>query len=433
MSAETNHHVDNSSSGALPPAPPPDKPVRPTGVSARQVLQRLPGIIRKANWRIIAVFVLAAIAIPVWRALEAHAKSEPTRSPAAPALAVPVCRVTREDLYIQVPVVAEFRPYQEVELHAKVSGYVSQMNVDFGDRVKAGQPLATLEVPELNAQLANAIAAERRAEAEYRAAATNYTRLAAVVKDNPNLVAQQDLDNAEAKDGTAEAGVAAAKAEVERYQTLVGYTHITAPFGGVITRRFVDPGALIQAGTASETQSLPLVRVSDNYHLRLDFPVEVKYVKDVHVGDPVDVRVESLGDRSFKGTITRSSLRVNQDTRTMTTEIEVPNPNLDLVPGMYARVMLPVERRPQALTIPIESVPPGQTSSVYVVNDRNEVEERPVRLGLDTPTKYEVLDGLKEGQMVITGRFSEVHPGQKVETRIVGPLAKDEAQIVREQ
>jgi RND family efflux transporter MFP subunit len=306
------------------------------------------------------------------------------------------------------------------------------MNVDFGDRVKAGQLLATLEVPELQAQLTNAIAVARRAEAEYRAAHTNYIRLIAVTKNNPNLVAQQDLDNAEARDGTSDAAVAAARAEVERYQTLVGYTHITAPFNGVITHRYADPGALIQAGTVSETQSLPLVRVSDNYRLRLDFPVEVKYVKDVHVGDAVEVRVESLGDESFTGTITRASLRVNQATRTMTTEIEVPNPNLKLVPGMYARVMLPVERHPQALAIPIEAVPPGQTNSVFVVNEQNVIEEQPVKLGLDTPAKYEVISGLKEGQLVVTGRFSEVRPGQKVDTRVVGALAKDETQMAQQ-
>ena len=425
MSTESNKHVDNSDPGAPPAAALPEEAIRPKGASARQVLHQLAGIARKMDWRILGAVLLAAIAIPVWRAVEAHAKPEAPQSSVSSTLTVPVGRVIREDLYVEVPIVAEFRPYEEVELHAKVAGYVSEMKVDFGDRVKAGQLLATLEVPELQAQLTDAIAVEHRTEAEYRGVHTNYTRLLKVFKENPNLVAEQDLDTSEAKDGTAEAAIAAAKAEVERYQTLVAYTRITAPFGGVITHRYVDPGALIQAGTASETQSLPLVRVSDNYRLRLDFQVEVKYVKDVHVGDKVTVLVESMGNRSFKGTITRSSLRVNGDTRTMPTEIEVPNPNLELVPGMYARVMFPVERHPQALAIPIEAVPPGQTNSVYVVNDQNEVEEQPVTLGLDTPTKYEVLAGLKEGQMVLTGRFSEVRPGQKVETRIDPALAKD--------
>lgn len=429
MSTDINPRPDNSPASSPPPTQEPDQA---TGTTAPKASKPLLGILRQVDWRIIGVLLLALIAIPVWRAIEPRANSGSLQNPASTeVLTVPVSEVTRQDLYIQVPIVAEFRPYEEVELHAKVSGYVSQMNVDFGDRVKAGQSLATLEVPELLAQLTNAVAVERRAEAEYRASHTNYIRLAKVVKDNPNLVAQQDLDNAEAKDGTTEAAVAAGKAEVERYRTLVGYTHITAPFAGVITHRYVDPGALIQAGTASETQSLPLVRVSDNYRLRLDFPVEVKYVKDVHVGDTVDVLVESLGDRRFKGTITRASLRVSEATRTMTTEIEVANPDLDLVPGMYARVMLPLERHSQALAVPIDAVPPGRTKSVYLVNDKNEIEERPVTLGIDTPSRFEVIAGLKEGEKVLTGRFSEVRPGQKVAIKIVESTANEEAEIAQ--
>ena len=433
MSTEINH---NSEKSKAPPSLPlaSTGPAEPTLTIAREASKPSGGILGKLDWRVIAVLLLVLIAIPVWRAIEPRAKSGPEQNPPlAELLTVPVSQVTRQDLYIQVPIVAEFRPYEEVELHAKVSGYVNAMNVDFGDRVKAGQLLATLEVPELQAQLTNAVAVEHRAEAEYRAAHTNYVRLAKVVKDNPNLVAEQDLDNAEAKDGTTEAAVAAGQAEVERYHTLVSYTRITAPFAGVITHRYVDPGALIQAGTASETQSLPLVRVSDNYRLRLDFQVEVKYVKDVRVGDTVDVLVESLGDRRFKGTITRASLRVNEVTRTMTTEIEVANPNLELVPGMYARVLLPVERHSQALAVPIDAVPPGRTNSVYLVNDKNEIEERPVTLGMDTPTKFEVLTGLKQGEKVLIGRFSEVRPGQRVEAKLVESPATEEAEIAQKR
>jgi len=373
----------------------------------------------------VTALLIGLLAVLVWRGISGHAKeTAPSTAAALVPPKVPVGRVTREDLYNEVPMAAEFRPYEEVELHAKVSGYVSQMNVDFGDRVKAGQLLATLEVPELLDQLHNALAVEQRAQADYRGAHLDYTRLLAVVKDHPNLVAQQELDTAQAKDGTAEAAIAAAKADVERYQTLVAYTKITAPFDGVVTRRYADPGALIQAGTASETQSMPLVRVSDNYLLRLDFPVSALWVKDIRVGDAVEVRVESLGGKSFTGAITRSTLRVNSDTRTMMTEIEVPNPNLELVPGMYAEVVLKVQRRPQALVIPIEAVPAGQTSSVYVVTEPGQIQERQVSFGINTPTKFEVTAGLKEGELVFVGRRSQVHPGEKVQPTLIDPLAQ---------
>jgi RND family efflux transporter MFP subunit len=193
---------------------------------------------------------------------EAHSQDQAPTAPAA--------RVQREDLSKIVPIPAEFRPYVEVELHAKVSGYLDKMNVDFGDRVKAGQLLATIEIPELHDELNNALAVERRADADYTNAHLDYTRLADVNKEHANLVAQQDIDAAQAKDNMAAAAVGAAQADVGKYRTLVGYTQITAPFDGVITHRYVDPGALVQAGTSTENTQ-PLLEISDNYHLRLDF------------------------------------------------------------------------------------------------------------------------------------------------------------------
>ena len=163
------------------------------------------------------------------------------------------------------------------------------------------------------------------------------------------------------------AAVEAAKSDVEKYQTLVGYTRIVAPFDGVITKRYADPGSLIQAGTASNTQAMPLVRVSDNMLLRLDFPVSVDYVHGIRLDAPVRVRVDSLGGRVLTGKIARFSDKVDDSTRTMVAEMEVPNASLELVPGMYASVVLKVDERPQALAIPIEALPAGG-KSVLVVN-----------------------------------------------------------------
>ena len=335
---------------------------------------------------------------------------------------VPVAKVERADLSRAVVIPAEFRPYQSVKLHAKVSGYLDQMNVDFGDRVKAGQVLITIEVPELHDELNNAIAVEHHAEADYTNANLIYTRMMGVNKEHPNLVAQQDIDTATAKNFEAEAAVNAAKADVGKYQTLVSYTNIVAPFDGVVTHRYVDPGALVEAGTAT-ANTQPLLEVSDNFHLRLDFPVSVDYVKDVRVGNTIHAKVESLNGKSFTGKITRANWMVNDETRTMTTEIEVGNPNLELVPGMYASASIPVDVHANTLAVPIEAVPPGETSSVYIVNSNNEIEERPVKLGIDTPTQYEVLSGLKEGELVLTGSRAQFKPGQKVEPKLINLLA----------
>jgi RND family efflux transporter MFP subunit len=336
--------------------------------------------------------------------------------------AVAVVRVAREDLSREVTIPAEFRPYQEVALHAKVSGYLEQIGVDFGDQVKAGQLLATLEIPELRDELNNAIATRSRAEADYTNAHVTYERLLAVDRSHPNLVAQQDLDTAAARDSATAAAIEAARADVEKYQAMVGYTRITAPFDGVITRRYADPGALIQAGIASDTQAMPLVRLSDNYRLRLDFPVSVDYVKDIRPGDSVEVRVDSLGGKMFTGKISRWTHQVDESTRTMTTELEVDNPKLEIVPGMYATVVLKVEQHPQALAIPIEAVAPGGRL-VCVVNSRNEVEERNITLGLETPTRYEVLSGLNDGDLVMLGNPGQLKPGQKVTVKMAGSTA----------
>ena len=362
--------------------------------------------------------VIGILVVRPWngraRAVAADAAREPV---------VAVARVDREDLFREITLPAEFRPYTEVDLHAKVSGYVKEMKVDIGDRVKAGQLLAVLEVPELREELDHALAAHRRAQAEYRDAHLAYTRLVAVNQDHPNLIAQQDLDTAEARDATAAGTVAASKADVDKDQTLVAYTRLTAPFAGVITKRYADPGSLIQAGTTSNTQAMPLVRVSDNTLLRLDFPVSVDYVPGIRLGAPVSVRVDSLGGRTFEGKIARFSDKVDDSTRTMVVEMELPNPSLELVPGMYATVMLKVDHRPHALAIPIEAVPAGGTS-VLLVNGSHEVEERAVKLGIETSARYEVLVGLQEGDLVMIGNPAQLAAGQQVEPRLTAPLAR---------
>jgi RND family efflux transporter MFP subunit len=368
--------------------------------------------------KILAAVVVVGV-IGLWLAHRARAQAPITPSEAnAPTAGV--AKVTREDLFKQVTMAAEFRPYVEVALPAKVTGYVSKMNVDFGDKVKAGQLLATIEVPELQAELDNAQAAEQKAQADYTNANLIYTRLNSVNQDHPNLVAQQDLDTAQANALTTTAVVAAAKANVEKYQSMIGYTQITAPFDGVITYRYADPGTLIDA------QGKPLVRVSDNYLLRLDFPVTVDYVKDVKLGDAVTVRVDSLNGKTFTGKISRFTHEVDDKTRTMITEIEVPNADLELIPGMYATVVLKVEKHGQALAVPTEAVGGEKTHTVYVVNHDNQIEERDVKLGLETPDKYEVLSGLQEGDLVVIGNRAGFQAGQKVEPKVIQLSLRDE-------
>jgi RND family efflux transporter MFP subunit len=331
----------------------------------------------------------------------------------APVPAVAVAAVRTKDLFSELTVQAEFRPYQEVELHAKVAGYLQRIDVDFGDRVKAGDLIAVLEVPELRDELDSAVAAEQSSEAAYKDAHLDNVRLVGVNRSQPNLVAQQDLDAADARDLSAAATVSAARAEVEKYRTLFNYTRITAPFDGVVTARYADPGALIQTANSSQTQSLPLIRLSENQLLRLDFPVSVTYAQDIAAGDPVEIHLEG-SDRVLHTSITRFTRRVSTDTRTMETEVEVPNPDLALIPGMYATVVLRLHRHPAALALPVEAVGDASHPTVFLVGPDFRIAQRDVRLGLETPTSYQVLSGLKEGDMVVVGNRSNVSPGEKV-------------------
>ena len=361
---------------------------------------------------------------------------------------VAVAKTALEDMSTVIVLTAEFKPNQEIDVMAKVAGYVKKISVDVGDRVQEGQLLATIEVPEMTddqtraqsmlnrseAELARTRDELKRAESSHNIAHLSYTRLSEVAKQKPGLVAQQEIDDAQSKDLVAEAqissarsGVAAAEqqvqvssAEVQKTKTLLDYTHVTAPFAGVVTRRYADTGAMIQAGTSSSTQAMPVVRLSENNRLRLILPVPESAVPTVHVGQKVDVRVPTLG-RSFPGVVARFAEKVSSATRTMDTEVDVPNPNLVLIPGMYAQANLTLDHRNRVLTAPIVAVDlAGNDASgqVVVVTPDNQLEIRKVQLGLQTDNKVEVRSGLREGELVVTGNRSTLRQGQQVRPKL---------------
>jgi RND family efflux transporter MFP subunit len=358
---------------------------------------------------------------------------------------VAVAKVTREGLSRQLELAAEFRPNQEIKVHAKIAGFVKEILVDVGDHVRAGQLLATLEIPELVEDLDQALAAVSRNEAEVRrakedlrrsessheAAHLSYTRLSSLIKSRPNLVAQQEIDDALARDRVAEAQVAGAqagmvaaeeqvrvsKANVNKVRTLQAYSRITAPFPGVISKRYADKGAMIQAGTASQSQAMPVVELSQDDLLRLVVPVPESVVPSVRIGTPVEVRVPTLG-RSYQGKVSRFTGRVEPATRTMETEVDVANRTLELKPGMYAYVTLSLDRRNNAVAVPLQAISSKQNkSTVLVVKESGILEERPVVLGIETPTRVEVISGLEENQLVVVGSRSQLKAGQVVDPK----------------
>ena len=364
---------------------------------------------------------------------------------AAPTVAA--AKVLRTDLTRALAVTAEFRPYQVIDVHAKVSGYVKRIYVDVGDRVKEGQLIAVLEIPELQDDVQTAEASVSKSQEEIRRAQADLertqsahevehlasSRLVDVSKTRPGLVAQQEVDDAVGRDRVAEAQVATAKATLltadqqlrvaqadrERVRTLFAYAQIKAPFAGVITKRYADTGSMIQSGISSQTQSMPLVTLAQDNLLRLVIPVPESAVSRIRLGSPVEVSVSTLG-KKFEGKVARFADQVDMATRTMHTEVDVPNPKGELVPGMYASASLVLNNERNALAVPVQALTRAEDGiTVLLIDKNNKLEERPVKIGVEAPDQVEILSGLAEGDLVVIGNRSQLQPGMAVQPKVI--------------
>jgi RND family efflux transporter MFP subunit len=368
--------------------------------------------------------------------------------PTATIPTVPVATVGTATLANDLRLTAEFLPYQDVDVMAKVAGYVKTISVDIGDHVQQGQVLAVLEAPEIQSDVARAKAgvaaaeanivtaqaAVQRAEATAGIAKLSYQRIQDVATKDKGLVPRQELDVAQSRQMEATAQLASAESSVEaakeakagadqeyvRAQTMMGYTTIRAPFAGVVTKRYASTGSMIQAGIASQTQAMPVVKIAQNNLLRLILPVPVNDVAGVKDGQAVDVNISSLG-RTLQGTVTRSADSVQTETRTMDTEVDVQNRDDSVVPGMYAEVHLHLAARPDVLSVPLDAVDGLGTSveQAYVVRD-GIVHLVTVKTGLQTPNRLEILSGLQEGDTVIVGRHTGLSDGERVDAQAAG-------------
>jgi RND family efflux transporter MFP subunit len=372
---------------------------------------------------------------------------------AAKAQVAPVVKVERKTLTSTLQIASEFIPYQQIDVYAKVSGYIQKLNINWGTHVKQGEVIAVLEVPELQQQvqeddatlrrsendLARAKQEELRVQSNYAVAHVTYTRMEGVWNSQPGLISREDLDVAQGKDSEANASVSAAQAALDaekqalaaaraalgRDQAMFSYAHITAPFDGVVTQLNAYTGALLPAGTSRSQGDLSLCRLSQNNLLRLVIPVPERSVQDVHIGDSIAVEVSAL-NKTFQGKVVRFSDQIDTTTRTMHTEIDVPNAKYVLVPGMYASVKLPIHTVSNALVVPIQAVQTSSESqgSVMVVQNGS-LQRRNVKLGLRTPTDLQIVSGVQEGQMVIFGEQSQYKPGDHVTPKIVQPPPAD--------
>ena len=403
---------------------------------------------RKRLW--FAVGALLVIVFLAWRWTErAPTEADDQKHPPGTSgdVVAAVARAERHGVGNTLTIAGEFKPFQDVDVHAKVAGYIKVIHVDVGDHVRAGQTLAILEIPELAAQLAGADASVRRSKEEIRraegdlaraqsahsAAHSAYTRLKQAAEARAGLVAQQEIDDSQAKDLEAEAQVSGssaalsaaqqqlqvAEASQKQYAALSDYSRIVAPFSGVVTARYADTGALIAAGTSSSTQSMPVVRLAEISKLRLVLPIPESVAAQIHLGDPVEARVQAL-NQDFVGKVSRFADSLDRQTRTMETQIDFDNRDGRLIPGMYAETRLSLREKKDALTIPLEAVTRnGDDATVFSVNSQNIIEERHVKLGLEDSVRVEVLSGLTDKDRVVIGNRSQFRDGQKIQPKDV--------------
>jgi len=362
-------------------------------------------------------------------------------------VSVGVVEVGRMPLDRTLRLSSELVPFQQIDIYAKESGFIKELPVDYGSRVKKGDLIATLEIPELEAQLKQDDAAIKNAAnmvthaekqldrvvAQHQVAHLEYTRLSTVAKQRPGLVAQQEVDDKQGLDLASEAQIEVTKATLESAQselqqaqarrvhdqTLFDYSKITAPFAGVVTQRYANFGTLVQAATGSAVQALPIVQLSEDDKYRLVIPVPESYVHFIRIGDLVSVSVPSL-NRTFPGRVSRTSVDVKEDTRTMHTEVDVLNPDHVLYPGLYVDATLTLERKSDAVAIPLQALNrSGDRTSVFVVNSSNIIESRPVTLGVQTADHVEVTSGLHEGEKIVVSDRSGLKAGQTVRPQAI--------------
>jgi len=248
-------------------------------------------------------------------------------------------------------------------------------------------------------------------------------------------VAQQEIDDAHAKDLEGEAQVASvraalssaqqqlemAQANQKQYGALANYSRIVAPFAGVITTRYADTGALIAAGTSSSAQSMSVVHLAQISKLRLVLPIPESMAGQIRVGNSVKVHVQAL-NQDIEGKVSRFANSLDLQTRTMETEIDFDNRDGKLIPGMYAETALTLAANKSALLVPLEAVAQnGSDVTVLAVNAGNVIEEKHVKLGMQGTTRVEVLSGLNENDRVIIGNRSQFRSGEKVAPKEVAP------------
>ena len=351
--------------------------------------------------------------------------ADTTASGATSITPVTVTQAQRRPLIRSLEMSATLRADQRADLFAYVSGYVMAVHVDIGSRVKKGDRLLEISVPEMGDELrrAAALLAAKRAHVAAAQAALDLQKITTRRQEElarEKAISQQALDEAmgkltqaQAQILVAESEVGVAQAELTRLETLVGYATIKAPFDGTITRRGFDPGAFVRS--AAEGEMRPLFSLADLRRIRVVLDVPETDAPFVRPQSPVDIVLPALAGRQIEATVTRTSVSLDASTRTMRVEVDLDNAEGRLSPGMYARVTVTLEAKENALLVPSQALRVnGDVTSVLVAR-AGVAEAIPVQTGYDDGRWTEILgDPLQPGDRIITAANSSVAPGSRV-------------------
>ncbi len=305
---------------------------------------------------------------------------------------VQATKATRRDLVYTITLPANISPFYQTTLYAKVSGYLKWIGPDKGDRVSKNQVVAIIDAPEVEEQYQQALS-------DFKIKKLTYERLAKVWKESPDVIAKQDVD-------VAEAAYHGAKHLMEQRVAMRDYTKVRAPYGGIVTARFADPGALIQVATSSATTAIPLFTVMDLDTVRIYANVPQDDSPWIVPGKTTaSVKVTELPGRSFAGTITRTTLALDPATRSLLVEIDLPNADHALRPGTFAQVSLGLREIPQALVVPPQAVVSTQKGKSVFIVEQGKATSVPVQTGISDGRWIEIASGLLgDEEIVVVGK-----------------------------
>lgn len=307
-------------------------------------------------------------------------------------LLVKVQKPTREAVKYELQFTGDMVAVRQASIYSKVDGNLERVFVDIGSQVLAGQTLATIDTTLLYQQY-------QQAAATYENAAVNYRRTRELSEQN--LVAKQDIDNADA-------AAKVAKAAYELAATRLGYARITAPFSGFITKRYLDPGSSVTANNVT------LFMLMDLNAMKVIVNVLEKDIPLIKEGKQAQVTVDAYPDKEFVGTVKRYAEAVDLSTRTMAVEVDVPNRDRLLKPGMFARVTMVVDEHPNALTVPTAAILSDDKGAYVFVTVSNMAKRIQVKPGAEQNARTEILNGLSGGENVVTTGQQFIKDGSAV-------------------